>query len=202
MKYQNATKWPNQFTHGWTKQEDEILQLWKDPDITIDFLMRRLPNRTYRAIRHRLETLRIKKPKSTLKTKEEKNMKEMIDLEKFEGRILSTLRQEKRLVKIPPRQREFTGKKEESAVLLLSDLHLGKENYFVDEIGKAEMTYNTDIATKEANRLIESISDINNLLSRSYKIDDLYVFGLGDLIEGDIIVSGQRFFIEAGAGDQ
>ena len=129
--------------------------------------------------------------------------KERIELEKFGRTLIDKLRSEKSLVKIPKRRKIFRGKLKESAVLLLSDMHIGLENYFVDlDTGEATLTYNIEIAVKEANRLIDSIAGINQLLSKSYDIDTLYIFALGDLVEGDIIIQNQKFFIEAGVGNQ
>jgi len=125
------------------------------------------------------------------------------DIEKVSRAIIDRLKEEKSLVEIPEPRRTFKGKLEESAILLLSDLHLGRENHFIDiETGRDYLTYNREIAIKEANRLLDGVQRINELLSRSYKIDKLYIFVLGDLIEGQELFSEQQLLIEEGIGRQ
>jgi hypothetical protein len=213
----------NQYTSPYSKEEIKWLKEVY-PKATVDEVRKfaQKHGRSYDAVINKVHKMGIKKipqvvaknvsmgkrgnaqnPQKVIKTEEGEKLKEVVDLEKFGDSLIQKLKEKKPAIAIPKRKEIFKGKMEESAVLLLSDIHMGKENYFVNmETGKAEMTYNTAIAHKEANRLLESIFDINQLLSKSYKIDDLYIFGLGDLVEGDIIISGQRFFIEAGVGEQ
>lgn len=135
--------------------------------------------------------------------RKEDEKKVRIQLDRFGSAMIDKLRQEESLVKIPKQRKVFKGKLKESAVLVLSDMHLGLENYFIDlETGESILTYDVEIAIKEANRLLDGISGINQLLSRSYNIETLYIFALGDLVEGDIIIQNQQFFIEAGVGNQ
>jgi len=108
----------------------------------------------------------------------------------------------KRLVKSPKARDIFTGKIVESAVLMLSDIHCGQVNKFPDENGKLLTTYNVEKMIDEFNRLLDGITTINQLLSYSYQLDKLYIFGLGDYLEQDIIFKGQRFFITEGVGSQ
>ena len=102
-----------------------------------------------------------------------------------------------------PYKKVFKGKLDETAVLCLSDIHAGKVNKMLNiESGKVEITYNTEIMNEEFDRLIETIHTIIDLLSPTYNIRKLYIVGLGDYLDNDIIYRGQRFFIDASVGDQ
>jgi len=193
---------PNQFTNPWKPKEDEILDLWEtDPDITLEILDSLLPNRSVFGIGRRINRRHLKK--CSLKKEEIKLKKEKIDLNKFGKAMIDKLRKEKSLIKIPKTRKLFKGKIKEESVLEISDCHFGKENHWLDmDSGEDFLTYNTEIAVAEANRLVDSVYGINKLLSKSYDIERLNIFGLGDLVEGDLIYSGQRFFIEAGVGNQ
>lgn len=129
-------------------------------------------------------------------------MKEIIDFQQFGSSLVQQLKG-KRLIRIPLNREIFKGRLQESAVLMLSDIHWGKINQFLaPESDTPTITYNTEIALREAGRLVESVYSLNQLLSAGYQLDKLYIFGLGDLIDNDIIYKGQRFFIEVGAGQQ
>lgn len=87
----------------------------------------------------------------------------------------------------------------EASVLCLSDIHIGQINKTFNVIsGKTEETYNFDIFQQELKRLREGIQKIKDLLSNSYNLPELYVFGLGDWITGDRIFQGQLYKIEEG----
>lgn len=97
----------------------------------------------------------------------------------------------------------FSGKQIESAVLLLSDIHIGKTNIFMNpETGALESTYNSAIFQKQAQNLFISIRRIIDLLSTSYKIEKLYIFSLGDIVDNDLIYRGQKFFVDMNSGEQ
>ena len=130
-------------------------------------------------------------------------MNKLIDLNEFGKEMIEKLKTQKRLIRIPRKQDLFKGKIIESAVLLLSDIHSGQVNKFLEpETGKSITTYNTEIMIQEFDRLLDAVFTINQLLSYSYQIDKLYIFGLGDYVEGDLIFQGQRFFIDMGVGEQ
>jgi hypothetical protein len=140
---------------------------------------------------------------SSNKGGEEMKIKEIVDVQELGETLLSGFNKRKKLIYIPKKRDIFKGKLEESAVLLLSDIHIGKLNYFVEEgTGKSVLTYNSDMMVQEANRLVESVYRINQLLAGSYNIKKLYIFGLGDLIDNEIIVRGQRHFVDVGVGAQ
>jgi len=195
----------NQFTHGWTTEEREWLKN-NYPYLTREEIIKWCEehNRSYKAVINQASYLGIKKDKQHLKKSKggDKMSKVLVDLEEFVNTLLEKFKEKPPRVRIP-KAKLTTGKLKEDAILVISDIHLGKINHFVDlKTGKSVETYNEKIMWKQASRLVESVRDINNLLSKSYKLTTLYIFCLGDLVDNDIIYSGQRFFIEAGAGSQ
>lgn len=71
----------------------------------------------------------------------------------------------------------------EHMILLLSDTHVGQEFTLADTGGLTE--YNVEIFTRRATNLIEAVIDIYNLHSQLYRIPELHVLGLGDVVQGD-----------------
>lgn len=141
--------------------------------------------------------------KKIYKEGETEMLKNLVDVQEFSKAILDGLKDSKKLIKLPAKRNVFTGKLHESAVLLLGDIHCGQLNSFLNvATNKMEPTFNNEIMLQEFDRLLESISDINQLLSHSYHLDKLYIFGVGDYLENDVIYKGQRFFIDKGIGDQ
>lgn len=126
---------------------------------------------------------------------------EVVDYHDFTEELLAQFESRKRL-RFPKNKKIFEGKLVEQAALVLSDIHTGKKNYFPNEEGTSTLTYSPEIMWREATRLVGSVSDINQLLSSSYDIKRLNIFALGDLIDNDLIIQGQRFFVDAGAGAQ
>lgn len=97
----------------------------------------------------------------------------------------------------------FSGSIAEDAVLLLSDMQIGRKNSFLNpETNQLELTYNFDIMVKQANRLVESIWQIVSLLKSGYQINKLWIFSLGDIVDNDFIFKGQPFFLDMNTGDQ
>jgi len=134
---------------------------------------------------------------------EEMKKNNLIDVQEFSNILLGKLKKEKRLIAIPKRKDLFKGKLLESAILMLSDIHGGQVNKFLDvESGQLLTTYNTELMIKEFDRLLDGVFTVNQLLSASYQIDKLYIFGLGDYLENDVIYKGQRFFIDKSVGEQ
>ena len=122
---------------------------------------------------------------------------------RFIDTLIRQLKSEKSIIKTTPYTNPFTGKQKEDAVLLLSDIHIGRVNKFLNlNIGKTEETYNTKIFLKEAEILVHSIHHVIDLLSPTFQISKLWIFGLGDIIDNDLIFRGQRFFIDSSSGEQ
>jgi len=125
------------------------------------------------------------------------------EVENFIDTLVTQLKSEKSIIKTTPYTNPFTGEQKEDAVLLFSDLHIGRVNRFLNlNTGKAEETYNTKIFLKEAEILVHSIHRVLDLLSPTFQISKLWIFGLGDIIDNDLIFRGQRFFIDSSSGEQ
>jgi predicted phosphodiesterase len=135
-------------------------------------------------------------------TKEVEMKKNLVDVAEFSAEMLERFKSEKQLFHAPKRRALAEGKITEAAVLMLSDIHCGQTNKFLGEDGNMVVTYNTEIMVKEFDRLLDGIFTINELLSNSYNLEKLYIFGLGDYLENDVIFNGQRFFIDKGVGEQ
>lgn len=192
----------------WTKKEEKLFKKYY-PISTVNELLKLFPGRTPLAFESKAYQLRLKKSplfyKKDQKVRgdEMKEKKEMIDMEKFGKEMIEQLKRTPKLVKTPPNRKIFKGKIEEKAMLILSDIHGGKKNSFLDiNTGKSVETYNKNICIEEANNLVGSIKEINYLISTHYDIKELYIVCVGDLVDNDIIYSGQRFFIEVGVGEQ
>lgn len=87
----------------------------------------------------------------------------------------------------------------EEAVLLLSDMHVGMINK--SPLNGRE-TYNENVRRKEFQYLRNSVFNIHALLNKSFKLDTLHIFLLGDLITNDRIFEGQKFEISSCVGNQ
>ena len=150
------------------------------------------------------DSCRCKYNRSSLtKNKKEGEMKkELVDVQEFSKQLLTDFASQKKLIRLPQNKNLFKGKIVESAVLMISDIHCGQINKFPDKNGVMVDTYNNEIMLQEFDRLLDSVYGINHLLSASYDIKKLYVFGLGDYLENDVIFHGQRFFIDKGVGAQ
>jgi hypothetical protein len=202
----------------WTPLETKILiNKWKE--FSRDEIEKELPGRTWKAIESKAEDLGLKrirpKPKKLLTSDSsfQKSAKEVSDIEKqnakllevkdFNNLLLGAVKNQPSKVSIPNRWKIGKGRLIESAVLMLSDVHCGRINEFLNfDSGKLEITYNVEKCEEEFNQLAKNLYEINSLLSTSFQIDDLYIFGLGDLVEGDLIFKGQKWFVDYGVGKQ
>ena len=190
----------------WTKKEiDNLKKLY--PNSTRDELLKVFKGRTWKSIEIKAANLRLKKSplfyNKIRKDGGDEMKKNVVEAEEFGKQMIKMLSQKKRLVRIPKQKDLFKGDVNEKAVLVLSDIHGGKKNYFLDlETGKAIETYNRDICIQEANNLLSSVQEINYLLSGHYKIDELYIAAVGDLVDNDLIYAGQRFYVDVGVGEQ
>jgi hypothetical protein len=97
-------------------------------------------------------------------------------------------------VKSPkPIKRKYDEHSEEDLVLLLSDLHAG-ETVRAEEMNNIN-EYNFDICAKRLKYLADSIRDIAHNKLKGYKFRKLVIFGLGDIISGQIhdeLLEGQE----------
>lgn len=70
----------------------------------------------------------------------------------------------------------------EHIVLLLSDLHVGQE-FNSDETGGIN-SYNEEIFRRRAINLQKALIDIFDIHSQAYRIPELHIFALGDMVQG------------------
>ena len=97
----------------------------------------------------------------------------------------------------------WKGQIEEEAVLVLSDIHCGTVNEIYDaQSGGKIVTYNEAIRQRAQIYLRDSIFQITELLSHSYKIKTLHILMLGDIITNDRIFAGQNWEIDRPVGQQ
>ena len=135
--------------------------------------------------------------------KKETELGSTIDYQEFVNELLTAYGNMEGILKSPQIEDVFHGKLEETAVLHLSDVHQGKVNWFTDlETNAGYETYNEKIMYAEMDRLVEAILSVNLLLAQSYTLKELYIFATGDLLDNDLIVRGQRFFVDVGVGLQ
>lgn len=86
------------------------------------------------------------------------------------------------------RKKKKKSKKEpETAVLILSDLHMGKKT----------PTFNIDVFKRRLKGLVEKINEIlNDYLREAYEINTLKVICVGDLVDGDSIYKTQPWHLD------
>jgi len=163
-----------------------------------------LPQKSHASIDHKTRGLRSHLFSTLKKEKEGEVMKDknLVDAQKFAKEILAGLEGQKPILYLPRKKKIFSGKIIESAALMLSDIHCGQVNKFPDKNGKMQITYDTEIMVQEFDRLLDGVFTVNTLLSTSYHIKKLYIFGVGDYMENDVIFKGQRFFIDKSVGQQ
>jgi len=102
-----------------------------------------------------------------------------------------------------PYVNHWRGQIDEEAVLVLSDIHCGTVNEIYDaQAGGKLVTYNEAIRQKAQIYLRDSIFQITELLSASYKIKTLHILILGDIITNDRIFAGQNWEIDRPVGIQ
>jgi len=65
----------------------------------------------------------------------------------------------------------------ETAVLVISDIHIGKKT----------SSYNTEVAETRHSNLIHNTLKVVDIIRKSYTIEDLHIFDLGDHIDNDNI---------------
>jgi len=102
-----------------------------------------------------------------------------------------------------PKALKGKGKKEETSVLDISDIHLGMINEVFDSrTGRKEITYNMSIFERELETLQQSVFEIHQLLSHAYRLPNLVINILGDIVTNDRIFPEQTFEIEKCVGLQ
>jgi len=102
-----------------------------------------------------------------------------------------------------PKALKSKAKREETSILDISDIHLGMINEVFDSrTGKKEITYNMKIFERELGVLQQSIFEIHQILSNAYRLPNLVINILGDIVTNDRIFPEQTFEIEKVVGLQ
>jgi len=93
---------------------------------------------------------------------------------------------------IPAMPKASKKKAEETAVLHLSDLH----------IGKITSSYDSAVASERVNRLIEKVIRITNVRRSAAAIESIHIYVGGDIIEGEEIFPHQAHLIDQSVFEQ
>jgi len=80
--------------------------------------------------------------------------------------------------------------KEENVVLLVSDMHCGKET----------ATFNVEILNARFQRVISAAERITGILQKGYRLEDIHICFLGDIVDGDGIYPTQKHHTDKQAG--
>jgi len=130
---------------------------------------------------------------------EKMNKIKLLDYNKLSKSLLDLAKQDRVEIHLPKIRKQKNTKFTEQAVLMLSDIHFGKLNYYLDfNSNKRVLTYSPEIFTTELNRLLDGITTIKDLLLGGYNLDTLNIFALGDLVDNELIYRGQQKFVEEG----
>ncbi len=84
--------------------------------------------------------------------------------------------------------------KPEKMILCVSDIHYGKVTYFANNPSKVD--YNSEVSKDRLYTMIKSVKKIYSVLNKSYDIDTLYIFNLGDFIDGELTYPAQQINID------
>jgi len=188
----------------WTKEKLDVLKMYLEAGATYREIAQKL-SLTYDQVEHAVRrydlragvsnTLVLPKDKSKLKKDDVTKLARLIGQNIYENYRTIQLREPKALKSI--------AKREEHSILDISDIHGGMINEVFDsKSGKKEITYNQNIFEKELANLQESVFQIHEILRNAYKLKELTIFSLGDLITNDRIFPEQTFEIEKVVGLQ
>lgn len=148
---------------GWFDTSEGIIKRLRMAGL----LEKRLPGVIAQEKEHKLEDFEPKKKKS----KEEI----LADLLEKEIKQTSALPGLPKIVKPPKLQKSTNPHKEESQVVLLSDCHPGVKT----------KTFNTDVFMRRMENFTRTTLRLSELHRQLYPIRNLYVFCLGDLVNGE-----------------
>ena len=91
-----------------------------------------------------------------------------------------------------------TSKDKEALVLMLSDLHIGKQ--VIGHDGK--VLYNIEIAIKNLKKIVERLRCVMEHAGKGTQIDEIVILMIGDLVESENVYPTQNFHIETFVSDQ
>ena len=90
------------------------------------------------------------------------------------------------------RLRKLDSGDEEKAIILVSDLQLGK----------VTPSYSSEICEQRMHIYADKIESIVNIQRADHPIKELRIYALGDLVEGEMIFATQAYQIDAGLYEQ
>ncbi len=188
----------------WNDDKKALLQAYLNQGLTYAEIAKKL-SLSYDQIKHAIRrySLKITDTESSLFVKP-KNQLKRDDVTQLARLIGEKLYENYKVIKLQePNPIKTKGKREEISILDISDVHIGMINEVFDsDAGKKVITYNMDIFKNELENLQRSIFEIHSILSNSYKLKELVIFVLGDLITNDRIFPEQTFEIEKCVGLQ
>lgn len=129
-----------------------------------------------------------RKQKSDIVKSAVRDRNKLIEKESFYSGLTKAIVEANKIIKIKTSEptvlkRISKGKRTpEHMVLLLSDLHVGQE-FDLQETGGINQ-YNLKVFNKRAATLKKSLVEIYDIHSESYRIPELHIFGLGDMVNG------------------
>jgi len=88
----------------------------------------------------------------------------------------------------------------ESAVLCIGDVHGGEDVTTNDTLGRNR--YDMSITEERLAHIVPKVRLLTDLERKSRPIEELVIFLLGDIIDGEVIFAGQPFYINAPAISQ
>ncbi len=190
----------------WTRDKIELVKVYLIKGLTYREIAKEL-NITYDMVGHAIKRYNLKDDikESLIPSNAKKGSKiKKADIGKMAKIIGEKIYENYKVIKLPePKAIKCKGKREEMSILDLSDIHIGMTNEVFDSAsGKKITTYNMKIFEKEMNNLQNSIAQIHDILSHSYNLRELTIFGLGDMITNDRIFEEQTFEIEKVVGLQ
>lgn len=188
----------------WSPEKLDLITSYLEQGFSYSEVAKKL-NLTYDQIKHAVQRYGLKanlevdplftKPKNKLKKDDIDKLAKLIGQKIYENYKTIELKE--------PKCVRLSNKKEEMSILDISDVHVGMINSVFDSTtGKQVVTYNMDIFKKELDNLQQSIFNIHSILRNSYKLKELTIFCLGDLITNDRIFKEQSFEIEKIVGLQ
>lgn len=183
----------------WTQAQIELLRVLKRNGLTIPEIAKEL-KRSYKSTEHAIDRY-AKDVTTALNVPVKVERKHINELARQVG---ESLLERYNVIKLTePKPSKYKGKREETSILDISDVHLGMINEVFDSSkGRKVITYNMDIFKQEMANLQESITEIHTILSNSYKLRKLVIFFLGDLVTNDRIFKEQVFEIDKVVGLQ
>ncbi len=188
----------------WTKEKLDILKMYLETGASYREIAQKL-TLTYDQVEHAVRRYNLRAGiNNTLVLPKNKSKLKKDDVNKLACLIGQNLYENYRTIKLrEPKALKNKAKREETSILDISDIHLGMINEVFDsKTGKKEITYNQNIFEKELANLQESVFQIHEILTNAYKLKDLVIFSLGDLVTNDRIFPEQTFEIEKVVGLQ